>query len=120
MAHAAACGLSWRHLPFCGRAVCRLCLVLFFGFVSKGRIPTSVGGRPPFENLSGDVNDDRLADGITEDLTTDLSHIPDAFVVARESAYSYKGKAEDVRRIGEELGVRYVVNGSLQRLGDDA
>ena len=71
----------------------------------------------PFENLSGDVNDNRLADGITEDLTTDLSHIPDAFVVARESAYGYKGKVEDVRRIGEELGVRYLVNGSLQRLG---
>ena len=71
----------------------------------------------PFENLSGDVDDNRLADGMTEDLTTDLSHVPDAFVVARESAYSYKGKAEDVRRIGEELGVRYLVNGSLQRLG---
>jgi TolB-like protein len=72
----------------------------------------------PFENLGADAKDDHLADGITADLTTDLSHIPDVIVVARDSARSYKGKAEDVRRIGAELGVRYVVNGSLQRLGD--
>ncbi len=47
----------------------------------------------PFQNLSGDQKDDYLADAITDDLTTDLSHIPEAFVIARESAYAYKGKA---------------------------
>jgi adenylate cyclase len=72
----------------------------------------------PFENLSGDPNDNYLADGITDDLTTDLSHIKDsdAFVIARESAYSYKGKHVDVRKIGRDLGVRYVVEGSVRRI----
>ena len=62
----------------------------------------------PFQNLGGDAKDDYLADAITDDLTTDLSRIAGAFVVARESAYTYKGKATDVRQIGRELGVRYV------------
>jgi adenylate cyclase len=83
-----------------------------------GKLPRLSVAVLPFDNLGADAKDDHLADGITEDLTTDLSHIPDVFVVARDSARSYKGKAEDVRRIGAELGVRYVVNGSLQRLGD--
>jgi adenylate cyclase len=71
----------------------------------------------PFENLSGDPKDDYLADGITDDLTSDLSNLPDAFVIARESAYTYKGKPADVRNIGEELGVRYVLEGSARRIG---
>ena len=71
----------------------------------------------PFENLSGDPKEDYLADGITDDLTTELSHIPGAFVIARESAYTYKGKPVDVRKIGEELGVRYVLEGSVRRIG---
>ena len=71
----------------------------------------------PFELLGGDPADGYLADGITEDLTTDLSHVPGTFVIARGSAYSYRGKATDVRRIGAELGVRYVVEGSVRRLG---
>jgi adenylate cyclase len=71
----------------------------------------------PFDNLSGDPRDDYLADGITDDLTSDLSHIQNAFVVARQSAYSYKGKPRDVRAIGEELGVRYVLEGSVRRIG---
>jgi adenylate cyclase len=71
----------------------------------------------PFENLSGDPKDDYLADGITDDLTGDLSNLPDAFVIARESAYTYKGKPADVRRIGEELGVRYVLEGSVRKIG---
>jgi TolB-like protein len=69
----------------------------------------------PFQNLSGDQKDDYLADAITDDLTTDLSHIPEAFVIARESAYAYKGKATDVRQIGRELGVRYLLEGSVRR-----
>ena len=88
------------------------------GSYPRGAYPRLSVAVLPFENLSGDAKDGRLADGITEDLNTDLSHIPDAFVIAREPAFNYKGKAEDVRRLGEELGVRYVVNGSLQRLGD--
>ncbi len=71
----------------------------------------------PFENLGGDAKDDYLADGITDDLTSDLSHITGAFVIARQSAYSYKGKPEDVRKIGTDLGVRYVIEGSVRRIG---
>ena len=63
-----------------------------------------------------DGQDDYLADAITDDLTTDLSRIAGAFVVARESAYTYKGKATDVRQIGRELGVRYVLEGSVRRI----
>ena len=72
----------------------------------------------PFQNLGGDAKDDYLADAITDDLTTDLSQIAGAFVIARESAYTYKGKATDVRQIGRELGVRYVLEGSVRRIGD--
>jgi adenylate cyclase len=72
----------------------------------------------PFENLSGDAKDSYLADGLTEDITTDLSRLTGMFVIARESAYTYQGKAVDVRKIGEELGVRYVLEGSVRKLGD--
>jgi adenylate cyclase len=71
----------------------------------------------PFELLGGDPADGYLADGITEDLTSDLSHVPGIFVIARASAYSYRGKVTDVRRIGGELGVRYAVTGSVRRIG---
>jgi TolB-like protein/DNA-binding winged helix-turn-helix (wHTH) protein len=72
----------------------------------------------PFQNLSGDPKDDYLADAITDDLTTDLSHIPSALVAARESAYTFKGKAVDVRQVGKALGVRYVLEGSVRRIED--
>ena len=71
----------------------------------------------PFENLSGDPNDNYLVAGITDDLTGDLSHIPGAFVIGRASAYAYEGKAVDVRQIGRELRVRYAVQGSARRAG---
>lgn len=72
----------------------------------------------PFENLGGDASDDYLADAVTEDLTTNLSRLPGALVIARTSAAVYKGESVDVRRVGQELGVRYVVEGSTRRLGD--
>ena len=65
----------------------------------------------PFANLSGDPAQDHVADVITEGLTTYLSRIRDAFVIARGTASTYKGKARDVRQIGQELGVRYVLSG---------
>jgi TolB-like protein/DNA-binding winged helix-turn-helix (wHTH) protein/tetratricopeptide (TPR) repeat protein/rhodanese-related sulfurtransferase len=71
----------------------------------------------PFENLSSDSKDDYLADGVTDDLTTDLCRVPGLFVIARTSASSYKGKPEDPRKIGEELGVRYLLEGSIRKLG---
>ena len=72
----------------------------------------------PFANLGGDEREDYLADAITEDLTTDLSYLPGAMIIARHSAATFKNKPVDVRRIGRELGVRYVVEGSVRKLGD--
>jgi TolB-like protein/Tfp pilus assembly protein PilF len=71
----------------------------------------------PFINLSGDAARDYLADIITEGLTAYLSRIRDSFVIARTTAFTYKGKAADVRQIGRELGVRYVLEGSAQQSG---
>jgi TolB-like protein len=69
----------------------------------------------PFTNLSGDPAQDYFADGITENLTTDLSRIRDSFVIARNTAFTFKGKSIDAKEIGKELGVRYVLEGSVQR-----
>jgi TolB-like protein/Tfp pilus assembly protein PilF len=69
----------------------------------------------PFSNLSGDPGQDYFSDGLTEDLTTDLSRIEGAFVIARNTMQSYRGKGVDVRQLGRELGVRYVLEGSVRR-----
>ena len=71
----------------------------------------------PFVNLSGGHTEDHLADAITEGLTTYLSRIRDAFIIARSIAMTYKGRAIDVRRVGRELRVRYVLEGSEQHTG---
>ncbi len=72
----------------------------------------------PFTNMSGDPEQEYFSDGITEDLTTDLSGIPYLFVIARNSAFTYKGKPVKVEEVGRELGVRYVLEGSVRRSGD--
>ena len=69
----------------------------------------------PFTNLSGDPSQDYFADGITDNLTTDLSRIRNSFVIARNTAFTYRGKNVDAKEIGKELGVRYVLEGSVQR-----
>jgi len=69
----------------------------------------------PFANLSNDPQQEYFADGITEDLTTDVARIRGSLVIARNTAFTYKGKPADARRIGRELGVRYVLEGSVQR-----
>lgn len=71
----------------------------------------------PFANLSDDPGQDYFVDGVTESLTTDLSRIGGSFVMAQNSAVSYKGRAVDVRQVGRELNVRYVLEGSVQRSG---
>jgi TolB-like protein len=93
--------------------------------------PPRIGDRPtpsgaphlsivvlPFANLGGDSAQDYFVDGVTESLTTDLSRIAGSFVIARNTAFTFKGKAVDVRQIGRELNVRYVLEGSVQRGGD--
>jgi adenylate cyclase len=72
----------------------------------------------PFASLSSDPEQEYFADAITDDLTTDLSRIADSFVIARTTAFTYKGKAVDVRQVARELGVRYVLEGSVRRLAE--
>lgn len=81
-----------------------------------------VSGKPsiavlPFDNLSGDAEQSYFADGITEDLITDLSKVSGLFVIARNSTFVYKGKSRDVREIAKALGVRYVLEGSVRKSG---
>ncbi len=96
---------------------------LVVGTSDKGKLPTA-STTPrlsvvvlPFANLSSDPEQEYFADGITEDLTTDLSRISGSFVIARNTAFTYKGKAVDAKQIGRELGVRYVLEGSIRRSG---
>lgn len=72
----------------------------------------------PFANLSSDPDQEYLADGLTDSLTTDLAHIPGSFVIARSSAFTYKGRAVNAQQIGRDLGVRYLLEGSVQKSGD--
>jgi TolB-like protein/class 3 adenylate cyclase len=72
----------------------------------------------PFDNIGGDSKWDRFADGITEDIITDLSHSKDLNVIARNSTEVYKGKPVDIRQIGRDLNVKYVLEGSIQSLGE--
>lgn len=88
-----------------------------------GPAPKSLGDRPsvavlPFVNLGGVAQDDCLADGVAEDIIIELSRFRDLLVIARNSSFSYKGRQVDVRTVGTELGVRYVLEGSLRRGSD--
>lgn len=83
--------------------------------VSRSRLSIVV---LPFANLSGDPNQDYFVDGVTESLTTDLSRIARSFVIGRHTAFTYKDKSVDLKQIGQELNVRYALNGSVQR-GDN-
>jgi TolB-like protein/Tfp pilus assembly protein PilF len=72
----------------------------------------------PFQNMSGDPEQEFFSDGITEDITTALSRVRWFFVIARNSSFTYKGRAIDVKQVSRELGVRYVLEGSLRRAGN--
>jgi len=72
----------------------------------------------PFDNLSGDPEQEYIGDGITENIITALSKIPEMFVIARTSTSTYKGKSVKIQQVSEELGVRYVLEGSVQKAGD--
>jgi adenylate cyclase len=71
----------------------------------------------PFSNLSGDPEQEYFADSLVEDLTTDLSRIAGTFVIARNTAFTYKGRAVDVKEVGRDVGVNYVLEGSVRRVG---
>jgi len=90
----------------------------------EARASLSLPDRPsivilPFANLSDDADQEFFADGMTEDLTTDLSKISGLFVISRNSAFVYKGKTIDIRKVAEDLGVRYALEGSVRRAGDE-
>jgi TolB-like protein/class 3 adenylate cyclase len=72
----------------------------------------------PFVNIGGDPEQEYFVDGVTESLTTDLSRISGAFVISRNTAFTFKGKALDVRKLGRELNIRYVLEGSVQQSGN--
>jgi adenylate cyclase len=72
----------------------------------------------PFYNMSGDPEQEFLSDGIAESIITAISQVPNLFVIARNSTFSYKGKSVKVQQVSEELGVRYVMEGSVQKSGD--
>jgi len=121
-----------RRLPL--KAIGTLAIVLFVGLVTgfvvwlepwhpKFKPALALPDRPsiavlPFANMSKDAGQDYFADGMTEDLITDLSKIPGLFVIARNSVFTYKGKAVKVQQVAEELGVRYVLEGSVRRVGE--
>lgn len=91
---------------------------------SGGSVSQSIQPTPPLSmvvlplaNIGGDPDQEYFVDGVTENLTTDLSRIAGAFVIARNTAFTFKGKAVDVKRLGRELNVRYVLEGSVQRGG---
>ena len=88
----------------------------------EARTPLPLPDRPsiavlPFQNMSGDPEQEYFADGMVEDITTELSRISWLFVIARNSAFTYKGKAVDIKQVGRELGVRYVLEGSVRKAG---
>ena len=72
----------------------------------------------PFQNMSGDPEQEYFTDGVTEDIITELSRFHSLFVIARNSSFSYKGKSPDIRQVGRELGVRYVLEGSIRKAGN--
>ena len=88
------------------------------GWIGAGKAPPRLSiAVLPFQDVDDDPTNDHLADAITDDLTTELSRFRGTWVIARESAYTYKDKATDVRQIGRELGVRYVLEGSVRQIG---
>ncbi len=113
---------SWRWLAAGSGAAMILALVVSGLWLGR---PASTTVAPrlslvvlPFQNLGADPNDNLLADGITDDLTSDLSQMQGALVIARESASQFKSKPVDVKQIGTALGVRYVLEGSVRRIED--
>jgi len=72
----------------------------------------------PFNNMSGDPEQEYFSDGFTEDITTTLAKIPRMFVISRESSFTFKGKSMQIQEIGRELGVQYVLEGSIQKFGN--
>ncbi len=123
-----------RWIPMIAAALFMLMVIGGFTYWSKNAVPNEkpasvermafpLPDKPsiavlPFTNMSNDEEQEFFVDGMTEDLITDISKVPGLFVIARNSVFTYKGKAVKVRQVAEELGVRYVLEGSVRRSGD--
>lgn len=86
------------------------------------QVPLSLPDKPsiavlPFQNMSGDAEQEYFADGMVEDIITGLSINKALFVIARNSSFAYKGESPDIRQVGRDLGVRYVLEGSVRKAG---
>jgi len=93
------------------------------GFATPASGQLSLPDKPsiavlPFQNMSGDPEQEYFADGIVEDIITALSRFKSLFVIARNSSFTFKGKAVDIKKVGRELGVRYVLEGSIRKAGE--
>ena len=93
------------------------------GGLTTGDQPLPLPSKPsiavlPFDNMSGDPEQEYFSDGIADDIITALSSFRDLFVIARNSTFTYKGKAVDIKRVGRELGVRYVLEGGVRKAGN--
>jgi TolB-like protein len=90
---------------------------------TPARAPLALPDKPslavlPFQNMSGDPEQEYSVDGMVEDITTAIARLPWLFVIARNSSFAYKGKSPDLRQVGRELGVRYVLEGSVRKAGN--
>jgi adenylate cyclase len=111
--------------PFVAGIVSLIVLVVGTWYLAGNRLASLVATNPPpehlsvvvlpFTNLSGDPAQDYFVDSIIDNLTTEISRIRDSFVIARNTAFTFKGKSVDAKEIGKQLGVRYVLEGSVQR-----
>src|SRR5205823_1970258 len=93
------------------------------GSIKPAPIPVPLPDKPsiavlPFTNMSGDLEQEYFVDGMVEEIITALSHIGWLFVIARNSSFIYKGQAVDVKQVGRELGVRYLMEGSVRKHGN--
>jgi class 3 adenylate cyclase len=110
------------HLKNIAHAV-RVYRVRFGGAAATARPALAIPDKPsiavlPFQNFSGDPEQEYFVDGIVEDITMELSRFGWLFVIARNSSFTYKGRAVDVKQVGRELGVRYVLEGSVRKIGN--
>ncbi len=114
--------VGWKQLGILAAAVV-LIIAASFSWMKGGTSTPSLPDKTsiavlPFDNIGDDPQWERFADGITEDVITDLSHSKDLIVIARNSTEVYKGKPIDIRQIGRDLGVKYVLEGSIQSMGE--
>ena len=114
--------IGWKQLAMLAAALLLIIAAGFWGMKDRNSGP-SLPDKPsiavlPFDNIGDDPKWERFADGITEDIITDLSHSKDLIVIARNSTEVYKGKPIDIRQIGRDLNVKYVLEGSIQSMGE--